>query len=145
MYTKYRLGRETKRILVGHVRNYKKHREWLMRERDRIVNITAAQIDGLPHGTDTKSPTEIATEQLERLECTYPARIVNAIDYAKLTFALDLEDGVREKLLKCIWESCEGGKNCSYEMLTDVPYSRSQFYKRENEFLNIIGQELGEI
>lgn len=143
MYTKYKIDRGTRVLLMQHIRNYEKYKKWLQYERERIMSLPPPQIDDMPRGTDIKSPTEIMTEQLNRLDISYRAIVVGAIDRAKFAFALDLEDDAREKLLDCIWLSCTDGRECPYETLEAIlPYGRRQFFYRKNEFLNLILREL---
>lgn len=133
-----RIDWDTRVILLKLIGKYDIYKKELADERDRILSLSPQNYDNLdmPRGTDTTDPTALAAWRLERLETSYKSKVIDAIDRAKQNA---LPDGVAEPVML----SCKNGRRYNYEHFKNLPYSRSQFYKYKNRFLDEVRYYLG--
>lgn len=144
MYTKYKIDRTTRTLLCKYIHKYDEYVNWLQCERERIMSLPAPGIDDIPGSTDKADATATAVEKLEKLELSHRARVVRAIDHAKLMCGIGLPEQERETLCRCIWLSCLDSREYPFEAFAGlIPYERAQFYRLKNEFLNTVRREMG--
>ena len=144
MYTKYKIDRTTRTLLCKYIHKYDEYVNWLQCERERIMSLPAPGIDDIPGSTDKADATATAVEKLEKLELSHRARVVRAIDHAKLMCGVGLPEQERETLCRCIWLSCLDSREYPFEAFAGlIPYERAQFYRLKNEFLNTVRREMG--
>lgn len=144
MYTKYKIDRTTRTLLCKYIHKYDEYVNWLQCERERIMSLPAPEIDDIPGSTDKADATATAVEKLEKLELSHRARVVRAIDHAKLMCGAGLPEQERETLCRCIWLSCLDSREYPFEVFAGlIPYERAQFYRLKNEFLNTVRREMG--
>lgn len=144
MYTKYKIDRTTRTLLCKYIHKYDEYVNWLQCERERIMSLPAPGIDDIPSSTDKADATATAVEKLEKLELSHRARVVRAIDHAKLMCGAGLPEQERETLCRCIWLSCLDSREYPFEVFAGlIPYERRQFYNLKNEFLNTVRREMG--
>lgn len=129
---------DTRVILLKLIGKYDLYKKELADERDRILSLSPQDYSNLdmPRGTDTTDPTALAAIRLERLETSYKAKVIDAIDRAS---KYALPSGIVEPILL----SCKNGRRYTYEYFKGLPYSRSQFYRYKNRLLDEVRYYLG--
>jgi hypothetical protein len=140
MQTKYKIDRETRRMLIGYVRKYDEYKTWYHSERDRITSPSRGQADGMPHGSGVSNPTLAAAEKLEKLEEHPKAQVLKAIDQARFVMCCNIvSDTEREKIRRAVWLSCLNGYEYNFDAFAGgIACERRTFYRYKNEFLNTI-------
>ena len=133
-----KIDRDTRVILLKLIGKYDIYKKELADERDRILSLSPQNYDNLdmPRGTDTTDPTALAALCLERLETSYKAKVIAAIDRAK-------QNALPDSVAGPVMLSCKNGRRYNYEHFKSLPYSRSQFYKYKNRFLDEVRYYLG--
>lgn len=133
-----KIDRDTRVILLKLIGKYDIYKKELADERDRILSLPPQNYDNLdmPRGTDTTDPTVLAALRLERLETSYKAKVIAAIDRAK-------QNALPDSVFGPVLLSCKNGRLYNYEYFKNLPYSRSQFYKYKNRFLDEVRYYLG--
>jgi hypothetical protein len=140
MQTKYKIDRETRRMLIAYVRKYDDYKKWYLTERDRIIEPSRKQIIGMPYYQNDNSPTLLAAEKLEELENHPKAQALKAIDQAKFILCCNiLNEDERNKIRRAIWLSCLDGGAYNFDAFAGgIACERRSFYRYKNEFLNTI-------
>ena len=130
----------TRKIMCGLVAKYDAFKCSLIEERERILYGSPAQ--GEKVQSESGDTTEQKAERLIFLDNSFKARAVRAIDEAKALVAVDIEnDGQRRRIILAIWRSCISPRNYPYR--GGLYISRRDFYRRRNEFLCDIANNLG--
>lgn len=142
---RYRIDWDSRVVVLKYIRKYEQYKQWLEAERDKIMQPSPKETDGMPRGSGVTNLPLASVEALERLEQTHRAKVVRAIDGARAVMCADIEDeGVREAVCRAIWLSCQDGGKYAFEAFAGtIPYERAMFYFRKNEFLLEIKKRLG--
>ena len=130
----------TRRIVCGLVARYEAYARSLIEARDEILYGSPEQ--GEKVQSESGNTTESKAERLVFLDNCFKARAVRAIDEAKSLIAVDIEnDGQRRRIVLAIWRSCISPRNYPYR--GGLYISRRDFYRRRNDFLSEIANNLG--
>lgn len=84
---------------------------------------------------------EKAAQKLERSE---EVKRMKAVEQATVCIATDVRsDKLRISIRKAILLNCRSGRQYPYERLGELGISRSEFYRRKDEFLRTVAELLG--
>ena len=140
--TKYKLPDDLKIRCIALVRGYKRMlKEYGERRYDIIYS--SPHSDDQPKGSGIGDINFSKTVKLQKLEESYDAKAIKAVDTAKLHIGLDIaNEKERQKLTEAIWDSCIQGRNfiLAYRNLC---VGKDNFYERRRGFLYEIAVNMG--
>lgn len=139
-----RLPYDIKQECLWIVRGYERRVKNYAQERNNILHGSSCECDGMPNGTDKKSPTERKIAALELLESCPEVQRVHAVDHAKMKIGRDVASPeCRERLKRAILLNCVSGREYPFERLNVNEFSRRDFYRRKDGFLEEIAKYMG--
>lgn len=134
---RYQIDWDSRVVVLKYIRKYEQYKQWLEAEKEKIMQPSPKETDGMPRGSGVANLPLASVEALERLEQTHRAKVVRAIDGARAVMCADIEDeGVREAVCRAIWLSCQDGNRYNFDFFAGlIPYERRAFYYYKNELL----------
>lgn len=139
-----RLPYDIKQECLWIVRGYDRRVKNYALERSDILHGSSCECDGMPHGTEMTSPTERKLAALERLEQCPEVQRLRAVDYAKTGIGRDVMAAeCRERLQRAILLNCVSGREYPFERLNVSEFSRRDFYRRKDNFLEDVAKYMG--
>lgn len=141
----YKIDWDCRVVILKYIRKYEQYKRWLAAEREKILQPSPKEMDGMPRGSSVSNLPLASVEALERLERSHRAQIVEAIDRARAVMCSDIEDeSARQVMCRAIWLSCIDGNRYNFESFAGlIPYERASFYRMKNMFLLDIKKYLG--
>lgn len=149
---KYKLPWDVKQTCLWIVRGYERRVKWYQEERKEILSGGGAKYDTYtdsqsgesmrqyrPKAASAGRTTEQKTVRLDRLEQGPEIMRMRAVEYAARCVCPDIEtQELRQRLIHCILQNCEDGRAYPFEYLNLTEFSRSDFYRRKDQFLYFI-------
>ncbi|MDD4715903.1 MAG: hypothetical protein PHT34_05110 [Oscillospiraceae bacterium] len=145
---KTKLPWDVKQTCIWIVRGYERRVKWYQEERKEILSGSGTRYDTyedertgesirqfLPK-TAAGRATEQKTLRLERLERDPEILRMRAVEYAARQVCPDIQNQeLRQRLVGCIRQNCQNGRAYPFEYLNLTEFSRSDFYRRKDQFL----------
>lgn len=131
------MDRDTRVLIQKIVCKYDVYKKEIEEMRNAILSrstLEYSEID-MPKGGLRSDKTAQAALQLDRLENTWKAKAVRAVDHAKREIPPDMADAVLK--------SCKDGRRYPFERFSGLNCSRAQFYRIRRAFLDELRYALG--
>lgn len=149
---KYSLPWDVKQTCLWIVRGYERRAAWYREARREIESGRGAGYDTYidqasgermrqfrPRTAEPGRATEDKALRLERLENDPEVGRMRAVDHAAQCIGRDiLNEELRQRLVRCIRQNCEDGRESPFEYLNLTEFSRTDFYRRKNQFLYFV-------
>lgn len=154
MQNKYKLPPHIKSMTLAVVRGYESSRAEYLAQREKILTFGSQNYDISADGTRVFSPgaqgsvsqTESKAQRLLKLDGSFAAESVNAVDKAreKLTLIIERDTELEEsrKIITAIFESCAHGRNFNFDYSGIDSVSRATFYRYRNIFLYFVAKNM---
>lgn len=140
--TKYPLPNDLKMRCIAIVRGYDRMVYEYDRKREEILYSSPAPSDGQPRGNGNGDECQSKAEKLLKLEESFDAKSIIAVEQARLHIGLDfLDERERIKLSEAIWDSCIQGRNFIFSH-RNLIVGKDNFYERRRKFLYDIAHYL---
>lgn len=137
---KTKLPEDVKQSCLWLVRGYRRRVRDYHRKRLDIM-CAAGSADGQPGSSSPGNPTARKAEALERLEREPETQRMRVVERAKLQIGQDiLSREVRQRLTDSIILNCESGRHYPFEALNLTEFSRRDFYRRRQRFLEALAE-----
>lgn len=137
---KGKLPEDVKQSCLWLVRGYRRRVREYHRKRLDIL-CSSGSPDGQPGGGGPGNPTARKAEQLERLEREPETQRMRVVERAKLQIGQDIQsEEVRQRLTDSILLNCESGRRYPFEVLNLTEFSRMDFYRRRQRFLETLAE-----
>ena len=141
--TKYPMPKHIRDAVVCHCQGYEETREWYDKELQEIDGVHILQ-DGQPRGTRRPDPTARKALTKVELDSSPRARIMVAIEQARVCIGDDLRnDKLRADLRDAIWESTLQPRAYPYEVWDLPTVYRDDFYERKRKFIFMVAIQAG--
>ena len=129
LQTKYKIDRNTRRLIIGYIRKYDEYKKWYEAERDRILEGSPKKPDVAPRGGALSDRVLSSVERLEKLENSHKCAVIRAIDNALLFIGRDVcDESEGRKIRNAVWLSCINAYEYPFEVFEgSIPYERRQF------------------
>ncbi len=146
MQNKYRMPDYARNQALGVVRGYADYKAWLKNEEAKISFLGSALNAQSKGKGATSAPTEIQALRLAKLNDTYKARCVRAVDEAFEELPLqDFSPLLAKRIKQTIYNCCIKGKNnftYRYTTLSTEGISRDYFYRMRARFLYLVALKM---
>ena len=125
-------------------KNYSEYHEYDQKSKKQITE--RVYISG---GGYSGSQTENKALRLEALDSSHGAKVIKAVDTARIIMLAELAApktyAERDKIVQKIYESCKYGHNFIFEYAGINSIGRAQFYRYRHRYIYIIAENLGYI
>lgn len=139
----HKIDRTDRMIAYGYVRKYEIYKAQVESERNRIMSQSSNRYRN-KIDSNIKDQTGSQVIELEKLDQRLPSRVVHAIEYALSIVCSDMEEKAGKKFAGAILTYCKRPRNGTRLGVSEqIPYSRTVFFEKLSEFLDIIKRELG--
>jgi len=141
MRSNFAVDSDVRAIVLKLLRRYPHYVTMLKDARESALT-PSRHMSVIPTGA-VSDRTFTSVEKLEELDGSLQARVVKAIDDAKLKIGQDLVPDEAAKLSKAVWLSCTQPDVYTFEHFAGlIPCERTKFFKYKSEFIYNIQNSL---
>lgn len=150
-----KLPKDIKQVCLWYVRGYDRMVRNYLSRRENIIYSSpcsyATYSDGkeecrqyFGHGSTPGNPTENKQEQLAAIEDLSETKRMRSVEQAELSIGDDVQsEEVRQRLKQGVLLNCRSGRKYPFEILNLSEFSRMDFYRRKDKFLQKIAEFAG--